>query len=134
VQRRDLLVTTSLGVSGEVGAHYAETTYGQGGQRGGQWLAEEAPERSAADTISRARGSIVVRGRLAGRRVEAVWYGGRVSGDPLVVTMVEQLVQSHKLDLSDPWNFLLLMGSAVEQGTLDAEGDLPSAELAEALA
>src|SRR3954454_9906024 len=134
VQRRDLLVTTSLGVSGEVGAHYAETTYGQGGQRGGQWLAEGAPERSAADTISRARGSIVVRGRLAGRRVEAVWYGGRVSGDPLVVTMGEQLVQSHHLDLSDPWNFLLLMGSAVEQGTLDAEGDLPSAELAEALA
>ena len=57
-----------------------------------------------------------------------------MSNDPLVVTMVEQLVQSHKLDLSDPWNFLLLMGSAVEQGTLDAEGDLPSAELAEALA
>ncbi|MEA2493850.1 MAG: hypothetical protein QOJ29_1761, partial [Thermoleophilaceae bacterium] len=60
-----------------------------------------------------------------GRFVETVWSGGRVSGDPLVVTMVEQLVASHELDLTDPWNFLLLMSSAVEDGTLDPQGDLP---------
>ena len=45
------------------------------------------------------------------------------------ISPVEQMIHSHKLDLSDPWNFLLLMGSAVEQGTLDAEGDVPTAEL-----
>jgi hypothetical protein len=39
--------------------------------------------------------------------------------------MVEQLVASHELDLTDPWNFLLLMSSAVEDGTLDPQGDLP---------
>jgi hypothetical protein len=136
VERRDLLVSSSLAIAGDGTASYAEMTYGQGGRRdtaqggmGGQWLVEEAPSRSGADTIDLARGSIVVRGRLAGRHVEAVWSGGRVSGDPLVVTMVEQLVLSHRLDLSDPWNFLLLMGSAVEEGTLDAEGDVPTAEL-----
>jgi hypothetical protein len=43
---------------------------------------------------------------------------------PFVVTMVEQLVASHALDVRDPWNFLLLMGSAVEQGTLEATGGL----------
>ncbi|MEA2496998.1 MAG: hypothetical protein QOJ29_4909, partial [Thermoleophilaceae bacterium] len=71
VERRDLLVSTSLGIAGEVGGKYAETTHGQGGQRGtgGQWLVEEAPKRSGADTFERARGSIVVRGRLAGRFV-----------------------------------------------------------------
>lgn len=130
VERRDLLVSTSLGVAGEASARYAETTYGQEGNRGGQWLVEEAPARSGADAIGTRRGSIVVRGRLAGRHVEAVWASGRVSGDPLVVTMVEQLVQSHQIDLTDAWNFLLLMGSAVEQGTLDADGDLPTYELA----
>ena len=39
--------------------------------------------------------------------------------------MVEQLVLSHQLDLIDPLNFLLLMGSAVDQGTLEAYGDVP---------
>jgi diguanylate cyclase (GGDEF)-like protein/putative nucleotidyltransferase with HDIG domain len=131
VERRDLMVSTSLGIAGEAAAGYKETTYGKGGQRGENWFAEEAPQRSGADMIGRPSGSIVVRGRLAGRYVEAVWSRGRVSGDPLVVTMVEQLVSSHNLDLSDPWNFLLLMSSAVEQGTLGAEGDVPSAELLE---
>ena len=133
VERRDLLVSTSLSISGEAANSYTETTYGQGGQAGGQWLVEEAPRRSDAETIDRPRGSVVVRGRLAGRHVEAVWSGGRVSGDPLVVTMVEQLIVTHRLDLNDPWNFLLLMGSAVEPGTLDAEGDVPQADLLEAL-
>jgi hypothetical protein len=63
--------------------------------------------------------------------VEAIWSRGRVSGDPLVVTMVEQLVLGHRFDLSDPWNFLLLMGAAVDQGTLDAEGDVPRVDLLE---
>jgi hypothetical protein len=43
--------------------------------------------------------------------------------------MVDQLVSQHRLDLEDPWNFLLLMGAAVEQGSLDAEGDLPDSSL-----
>jgi hypothetical protein len=63
--------------------------------------------------------------------VEAVWSRGRVSGDPLVVTMVEQLMLSHRFDLTDPWNFLLLMGAAVDPGTLDGEGDLPQVDLLE---
>ena len=42
--------------------------------------------------------------------------------------MVEQLVLSHRLDMNDPVNFLLLMGSAVDQGTLDASGDVPRVE------
>src|SRR5207302_6117538 len=125
IERRDLLVATSLSIAGDAAGAYAETTYGQGGQHDGQWLVEEARRRTGADTFERPKGSIVVRGRLAGRHVEAVWSGGRVSGDPLVVTMVEQLVGTHHLDLRDPWNFLLLMGSAVEQGTLDADGDVP---------
>ena len=91
----------------------------------GQWLVEEAPARSGADQLARTHRTISVRGRLAGRTVEAIWSDGRVSGDPLVVTMVEQLVVGHELDLRDAWNFLLLMGSAVEQGTLEATGDLP---------
>src|SRR3954454_5863317 len=37
VDRRDLLVSSSLSISGET--TYAETTYGQGGRAGGQWLA-----------------------------------------------------------------------------------------------
>lgn len=131
VERRDLLVSTSLAISGEAAGGYAETTYGQGGQQGsGQWLVEP---RSGPDTVERRRGSVVVRGRVAGRHVEAVWSGGRVSGDPLVVTMVEQLVVAHRLDLNDPLNFLLLMGSAVEPGTLDADGDVPRAELIDEL-
>jgi diguanylate cyclase (GGDEF)-like protein/putative nucleotidyltransferase with HDIG domain len=117
VERRDLLVATSLSL--------AASTYGQGGQHGGPAPAEEAPKRSGAATVERPRGSIVVRGRLAGRYVEAVWLKGRVSGDPLVVTMVEQLVLSHHLDVNDALNFLLLMGSAVDQGTLEAHGDIP---------
>src|SRR3954452_20833970 len=128
VERRDLLVLSSLGVSSEATSAYAETTYGQGGQRDGQWLVEQGQQRRGADMFDTSRGSIVVRGRLAGRYVETVWSGGRVSGDPLLVTMVEQLQLSHDIDLRDPWNFLLLMSSAVEQGTLDAEGDVPTAE------
>jgi diguanylate cyclase (GGDEF)-like protein/putative nucleotidyltransferase with HDIG domain len=131
VERRDLLVATSLSIAGPAG-EYAETTYGQGGRRRGQSPATEAPpERSGAETIGRPQGSIVVRGRLAGRHVETVWSTGRVSGDPLVVTMVEQLVLTHQLDLSDPVNFLLLMGSAVDQGTLDADGDVPQLDVLE---
>jgi hypothetical protein len=122
VERRDLLVSTSLAIAGEAAGGYAETTYGKGG---GQWLVEPP---SGADTFERRAGSIVVRGRLAGRYVETVWSGGRVSGDPLVVTMVDQLMAAHRLDLSDPFNFLLLMSAAVDQGTIEAEGDLPRAE------
>jgi diguanylate cyclase (GGDEF)-like protein/putative nucleotidyltransferase with HDIG domain len=121
VERRDLLVSTSLAIAGEAAGNYAETTSGQGGQ----WLIE--PLRSG-ETVGRPKGAIVARGRLAGRQVEAVWAGGRVSGDPVVVTMVDQLVLTHRLDLGDPLNFLCLMASALEQGTLDAEGDLPRAE------
>jgi hypothetical protein len=133
VERRDLLVSTSLSIAGDAAAHYAETTYGQGGRRDEQWLVEEAHGASGAEAIEMPRDSIVVRGRLAGRLVEAVWSRGRVSGEPLIVTMVEQLVLSHRLDLTDPWNFLFLMGSAVDPGTLDAEGDVPGIDLLEAV-
>lgn len=136
VERRDLLVTTSLAVSGEAAGRYAEKSYGQGGQptpqggaESGPGPAQEAPARSGADTIGRVPGSIVVRGRLAGRWVEAFWSAGRVSGDPLVVTMVDQLVQGRELDLRDPMNFLLLMSAAVEPGTLEATGDVPHADV-----
>jgi hypothetical protein len=129
VERRDLLVFTSLSLAGEAAA--GTTTYGQGGQGGGYGPAEEALNQSGAAAIERRRGSIVVRGRLAGRDVEAVWDAGRVSGDPIIVTMVEQLVLSHRLDVSDPWNFLLLMSAAVDQGTLDADGDIPQVDLLE---
>jgi hypothetical protein len=131
VERRDLLVSTSLSIAGDAAAQYAETTYGQGGRRDEHWLVREAPERSSAATIERPGDSIVVRGRLAGRRVEAIWSKGRVSGDPLIVTMVEQLVLGRQLDLTDAWNFLFLMGAAVDQGTLDAEGDVPGIDLLE---
>jgi diguanylate cyclase (GGDEF)-like protein/putative nucleotidyltransferase with HDIG domain len=129
VERRDLLVFTSLSLAGEAAA--GTTTYGQGGQGGGYGPAEEALNQSGAAAIERRRGSIVVRGRLAGRDVEAVWDAGRVSGDPIIVTMVEQLVLSHRLDVTDPWNFLLLMSAAVDQGTLDADGDIPPVDLLE---
>jgi hypothetical protein len=43
--------------------------------------------------------------------------------------MVEQHVLTHNLDLRDQWNFLLLMSAAVEQGTLQVEGDVPDAHL-----
>ena len=135
VERRDLLVSTSLSIAGEAAGRYAETTHGQGGRdgaSGGQWLVEQPQGRDGADTIERIKGSIVARGRLAGRYVEAFWSRGRVGGDPLVVTMVEQLVLGHRLDLNDPMNFLLLMSSAVDQGTFDAEGDIPTAEFMEA--
>ena len=122
VERRDLLVSTSLAIAGEAAGGYAETTSGQGG---GQWLVEPP---ASADAFELRAGSIVVRGRLAGRQVEAVWSGGRVSGDPMLVTMIDQLVAAHRFNLSDPFDFLLLMGAAVDQGTLDAEGDLPNAE------
>jgi putative nucleotidyltransferase with HDIG domain len=128
IDRRDLLVFTSLSVTGD---DIRETTYGQGGQRGGSGPAEEALNPSGAAAIERPRGSIVVRGRLAGRHVEAVWDAGRVSGDGTVVTMVEQLVLNHRLDVSDPWNFLLLMSAAVDQGTLDADGEIPQVDLLE---
>jgi hypothetical protein len=45
--------------------------------------------------------------------------------------MVEQLVLNHRLDVSDPWNFLLLMSAAVDQGTLDADGEIPQVDLLE---
>src|SRR4051794_36654191 len=49
VERRDLMVSTSLSIAGQDSAGYAETTYGQGGQPGGQWFAEEeAPAQGAA--------------------------------------------------------------------------------------
>lgn len=121
VERRDLMVTGSL--------RDARDGYPLGLTReevaeGGQWLS--AP---ATRTMGGPSRTISARGRLAGRWVEAVWSDGRVSGDPLVVTMVDQLVTQHRLDLEDPWNFLLLMGAAVEQGSLDAEGDLPDSSL-----
>jgi hypothetical protein len=131
VERRDLLVFTSLSLGGETAADIGTTTDGQGGQGGGYGPAEGALNQSGAAAIERRRGAIVVRGRLAGRDVEAVWDAGRVSGDPIIVTMVEQLVLSHRLDVSDPWNFLLLMSAAVDQGTLDADGDIPQADLLE---
>ena len=40
------------------------------------------------------RRTMHVSGTLAGRRLEAVWVDGIVSGDPLVVTMVEQLPEN----------------------------------------
>ncbi|MFL5894981.1 MAG: HD domain-containing phosphohydrolase [Thermoleophilaceae bacterium] len=131
VERRDLLVATSLSVAGESSEYDDQQAHGEGGAGGGgQWLAEEVSPRSGADAIGRVQ-TIAVRGRLAGRDVEAIWSNGRVSGDPLVVTMVDQLVQNRELNLDDAWNFLLLMGCAVEQGTLEASGDLPDAGMLE---
>lgn len=121
VERRDLMVTSSLWESADgspLGLTREEVA------AGGQWLG--APTTRPMGGATR---TIHARGRLAGRWVEAVWSDGRVSGDGLVVTMVDQLVTTHKLDLNDPWNFLLLMGSAVEQGSLDAEGDLPDSTI-----
>jgi diguanylate cyclase (GGDEF)-like protein len=121
IERRDLAVATSLWVAGEA-SQMDIKAQGTGGSEG-QWL--EALPWDGADGGVGSRRSITVRGRLAGRDVEAIWSNGRVSGDPLIVTMVDQLVTTKALDIRDPWNFLLLMGSAVEQGTLEAGGQLP---------
>jgi len=123
VDRRDLAVATSLWVSGE--ASQMDIRAQGMGVPEGQWLAGETPSWDGADGGAGHRRSISVRGRLAGRDVEAIWSDGRVSGDPLVVTMIDQMMTSHALDLGDPWNFLLMMGCAVEQGTLEAAGELP---------
>jgi diguanylate cyclase (GGDEF)-like protein len=134
VERRDLLVSTALSIAGDSGHEFEGASFGQGGTRDERELVEGAPKRSGAEAIGRPAGSIVVRGRLAGRLVEAFWCRGRVSGDPLVVTMVEQLVLTRTLDLNDSWNFLLLMSSAVDQGTLEADGDVPQIDLLDPIA
>jgi hypothetical protein len=137
VDRRDLIVASSLGISGEAAQRAMERdieSYGEGGMASGQWLVEEAPSRSGAEALGLTHRTIAVRGRLAGRTVQAIWSDGRVSGDPLMVTMVDQMVYGHEMDMRDPWNFLLLMGSAVEQGTLEATGDLPDSTFLEPVA
>jgi hypothetical protein len=43
-------------------------------------------------------------------------------------------VLTRTLDLNDSWNFLLLMSSAVDQGTLEADGDVPQIDLLDPIA
>ena len=118
VEKRELLVSNSIWVSQEAGMPKLSADQ----LRRSMTAIMDTPPLPVRNPVRR---TIAVRGTLAGRQVNAIWSDGRVSGDPLMVTMVEQLRAGHEVDLQDPWNFLLLVGSAFDQGTLVAEGDLP---------
>ena len=126
VQKRELLVSTSIWASQDRGfSQVSEAVL-----RRSMTAIMDTPPLPARSRISDvAHRTISVSGKLAGRDAAAVWQDGRVSGDPLIVTMVEQLRASRDLDLKDPWNFLLLAGSAFDQGTLDATGDVPDSSV-----
>ena len=121
VEKRDLLVSTSIWASQERGLSPVSDEV----LRRSLTAIMDTPPLPVRSPHETGHRTMSVRGTLAGRAVEAVWSDGRVSGDPLIVTMVEQLRANRNLDLRDPWNFLLLAGSAFDQGTLEAAGQLP---------
>ena len=126
VEKRELLVSTSIWASQDRGmADVSEEVL----RRSMTAIMDTPPLPVRSRRHDAIRRTLSVRGTLAGRAVEAVWSDGRVSGDPLIVTLVEQLRASRDLDLEDPWNFLLLAGSAFDPGTLEATGDMPDSSV-----
>jgi len=125
VEKRDLLVSSAIWASQEQGMPKLSADALQRSMT----AIMDTPPLPVRSPHELAQRTITVSGTLAGRAAAAVWSEGRVSGDPLIVTMVEQLRASHDLDLADPWNFLLLAGSAFDQGTLEAAGDLPDSSV-----